>query len=334
MKSKTIENLAVLTSGGDAPGMNAAIRAIVRACSYYNINCYGIKEGYTGLIKGDIELLNARSVSNIIHKGGTYLKSSRCQEFRTKEGRVKAADSLKRLGINGLVVIGGDGSFTGAQLLYKEHKVNVVGIPATIDNDINGTDFTIGYDTALNTVLRAVDQIRDTATSHNRLFFVEVMGRNSGEIALNTGIAAGAQDIIIPEEDLDITALMDSLNKSKDSGKTSSIVIVAEGSLKNQTVFDLAEEVNQRAKNQGYDYEIRVSVLGHMQRGGSPSCSDRVLASSLGVASVEHLQKGYSNIMVGTKSGHITAVSLDIAIQKPVNQNHKAKLEIATIISV
>ncbi|HEY9184060.1 MAG TPA: 6-phosphofructokinase, partial [Salegentibacter sp.] len=308
---KKINNIAVLTSGGDAPGMNAAIRAVVRACSYYNLECTGIYRGYQGLIEGDFEKLDARSVRNVINKGGTFLKSTRAMEFKTKEGRKKAYDHLKKAGVDALVVIGGDGTFTGGLLFNQEFDFPVVGIPATIDNDISGTDYTLGYDTALNTVVEAIDKIRDTASSHNRLFLIEVMGRDAGDIALNSGIGAGAEEILIPEEEGGIELMMESLEKSKKSGKTSSIIVVAEGEKSGKTIFELAEHIGEKYE----EYDIRVSVLGHIQRGGSPSCFDRVLASKLGVGAVEALTDGKSNIMVGVHHQKVVHVSLEKALK-------------------
>ncbi len=309
---KDIKNIGVLTSGGDAPGMNAAIRAVVRACSFYELKCFGIYKGYEGLIGNDIEELNARSVRNIINKGGTFLKSARSQEFRTEEGRAKAYQNLKNANIDALIVIGGDGSFTGATKLYAEYNFPVVGIPATIDNDINGTDYTIGYDTALNTVVDAIDKIRDTASSHNRLFLIEVMGRDAGDIALNAGIGAGAEEILIPEQNLGVERLLESLKRSKQSGKTSSIIVVAEGDKSGKNIFELGSYVEENLK----DYEVRVSVLGHIQRGGAPSCYDRVLGSKLGVGAVDALLKGESNVMIGIVNKKITSVGLEVALTK------------------
>ncbi len=310
MQSK-IKKIGVLTSGGDAPGMNAAIRAVVRSCAYHQIGCAGIFRGYQGLIENDIEDLDARSVRNIISRGGTFLKSARCKEFETKEGRQKAYTNLKNAGIEALIIIGGDGTFTGGLIFESEFDFPVIGIPATIDNDISGTDFTIGYDTALNTVVEAIDKIRDTASSHNRLFLVEVMGRDAGSIALNSGIGAGAEEILIPEEDNGIERLLESLRKSRKSGKTSSIIVVAEGDKSGKNIFELSEIIQENLS----DYDIRVSVLGHIQRGGSPSCFDRVLASKLGVGAVDAVLKGDRNIMVGIHHQKVVSVSLDIAIK-------------------
>ena len=239
------KHIAVLTSGGDAPGMNAAIRSVVRSCSHFNLECSGVYRGYQGLIEGDIRSLNPRSVNNIINKGGTKLKSARSLDFHDKKGRQKAYENLKKHSVNALIVIGGDGSFTGGMIFEQEHKIPVIGVPGTIDNDIYGTSHTIGYDTALNTVVEAIDKIRDTAISHNRLFFVEVMGRDAGHIALNVGIGAGAEEILIPEENLGLDRLLESLKRSKKSGKSSSIVVVAEGDKIGKNVFELAEHVEQ-----------------------------------------------------------------------------------------
>jgi 6-phosphofructokinase 1 len=291
--------------------MNAALRSVVRTCAHYNLNCFGVYRGYQGLIEGDIKPLSARSVNNIINKGGTKLKSARSQEFRTKEGRVKAYENLKKHSIDALVVIGGDGSFTGGMIFEKEFGVPVVGIPGTIDNDIFGTSHTIGYDTALNTVVDAIDKIRDTAISHNRLFFVEVMGRDAGHIALNVGIGAGAEEILIPEENLGLDRLLESLKRSKKSGKSSSIVIVAEGDKIGKNVFELAEYIEENLPA----YEVRVSVLGHIQRGGTPSCFDRVLASRMGLKAVESLMNGVSGHMIGIQNGEMILTPLDKAIK-------------------
>ena len=293
--NSTIKRIGVLTSGGDAPGMNAAVRAVVRSASFFSIECVAIYQGYEGLISNNTKMMNARGVNNIINKGGTVLKSARCLEFRTPEGRQKAFETVKKNKIDGLIVIGGDGSFTGAMIFQSEFNIPVIGIPGTIDNDIYGTTHTIGYDTALNTVIDAIDKIRDTAISHNRLFFVEVMGRDAGHIALNTGIGAGAEEILIPEENMGLDRLLDSLKRSEKSGKSSSIVVIAEGDKTGKNVFEIAEYIE---KNLPY-YEVRVSVLGHMQRGGSPSCFDRVLSSRMGVHAVESIINGKSNVMVG-----------------------------------
>ncbi len=306
-----VKKIAVLTSGGDSPGMNTALRAVVRTCAFNNIDCVGVSRGYQGLINDDIKSLKTRSVRGIINRGGTMLYSARSDEFRTVKGRKKAYENVKKHNIDGIVVIGGDGSFTGGLIFQKEFNVPVVGIPGTIDNDLYGTTHTLGYDTALNTVMDAIDKIRDTAISHDRLFFVEVMGRDAGHIALNSGIAIGAQEILVPEHDIGIEGLMQSLKDSKKNGKTSSIVVVAEGDKTGKNVFDLAKKVEQEFPK----YEIRVSVLGHMQRGGSPSCFDRVLGTKMGVTAVESLLNGESGYMIGVDNGKIVKTSLKKAIK-------------------
>jgi len=310
MNSK-INKIAVFTSGGDSPGMNAAIRSVVRTCAYMKIDCVGIYRGYEGMIEGDFKPMDARSVNNIINKGGTILKSARSIEFRTPEGRAKAYENLKKEGIDAFVVIGGDGSFTGAMIFNQEYNFPVIGIPGTIDNDIYGTTYTVGFDTALNTVVEVIDKIRDTASSHNRLFFVEVMGRDVGHIALNAGVGAGAEEILIPEENLGLDRLLESLKRSKLSGKSSSIVVVAEGDKTGKNVFELKEYVEKHIPI----YDVRVSVLGHTQRGGSPSCFDRVLASRMGVKAVEALMEGKSSLMVGIQDNKITLTPLIKAIK-------------------
>ncbi|MDA8874414.1 6-phosphofructokinase [Winogradskyella sp.] len=306
-----IKKIAVMTSGGDSPGMNAAIRSVVRACAFHDIECYGIYRGYEGMIEGDFVKMDARSVKGIINKGGTILKSARSKEFRKKEGRIKAHEQLKKAGIDAFVVVGGDGSFTGAMIFNQEFGFPVMGIPGTIDNDIFGTTHTLGYDTALNTAVEAIDKIRDTASSHNRLFFIEVMGRDVGHIALNVGVGAGAEEILIPEEDLGLDRLLESLRRSKQSGKSSSIVVVAEGDRIGKNVFELADYVEENMT----EYEVRVSVVGHMQRGGAPSCFDRVLASRMGVKAVESLIKGKSNYMVGLKNDIMDLTPFDQAVK-------------------
>jgi 6-phosphofructokinase 1 len=324
-----IKRIGVLTSGGDAPGMNAAVRAVVRASSYFSVECVAIYKGYQGLIDDKTKLMNARSVNNIINKGGTILKSARCLEFRTPEGRKKAYETIKKHTIDALIVIGGDGSFTGAMIFHSEFNFPVIGIPGTIDNDIHGTTHTIGFDTALNTVIDAIDKIRDTAISHNRLFFVEVMGRDAGHIALNTGIGAGAEEILIPEEDMGLDRLLESLKRSEKTGKSSSIVVIAEGDKTGKNVFEIAEYVE---KNLPY-YEVRVSVLGHMQRGGRPSCFDRVLASRMGVHAVESLLKGVSNVMVGIDNSQMILTPLESSIKGKTKIN-KNLIRVSEILSV
>lgn len=324
----SIKKIGVLTSGGDSPGMNAAIRAVVRACTYYNTTCIGIKQGYEGLINNQMSELGARSVRNIINRGGTFLKTARSEAFRTPEGRKQAYENLKANGIDALIVIGGDGSFTGANVFYKEFGVPFIGIPGTIDNDIFGTDFTIGYDTALNTCIEAIDRIRDSATSHNRVFFVEVMGRDAGFIALSSGIASGATEILIPEKKDSLEALFESLERTEHSGKNSSIIVVAEGE-ELGNVYELAKATEKRFP----EYDVRVSVLGHIQRGGNPTCMDRVLASRLGVAAVEGLLAGKTNVMAGSRANKIVYTPIEEAIKKH-NEIDQELIKVAKILAI
>lgn len=324
-----LQKIAVLTSGGDSPGMNAAIRSVVRASAYHNLNCVGIYRGYQGLIENAFIDLDARSVKNTINRGGTFLKSARSKDFMTKEGREKAFENLKSNKIDALVVIGGDGTFTGARIFGEEFDFPVVGIPGTIDNDINGTDFTIGYDTALNTVVEAIDKIRDTASSHDRLFLVEVMGRDAGDIALNSGIGAGAEEILIPEEDMGTERLLESLKRSRNSGKTSSIIVVAEGDQIGKNITKLADFIQINLT----EYEVKVTVLGHIQRGGSPSCYDRVLASRLGVGAVDALMEGKSHIMIGVNHKEVVQVPFEIAINGKKKIDEKL-IRVADIMSI
>ena len=316
---KKVNKIAVLTSGGDAPGMNAAIRAVVRTCSYHDVEVLGIYRGFQGMIEDDFVELNARSVRNIINKGGTFLKSARSEGFKTKEGRESAYNNLTKNGVDALVVIGGDGTFTGALSFSQEFGFPVMGIPGTIDNDIYGTTHTIGYDTALNTVVDAIDKIRDTASSHNRMFFVEVMGRDSGFIALNSGIGGGAERIIIPEKNIPAEVLLEDIDRGKRRGKTSNIIVVAEGNTSGKAVFELKEYVEQKRP----EYDIRVSVLGHMQRGGTPTCYDRVLATRMGVKAVESLLEGKSQYMVGINNDRMELIPLE----KAVKENDESKID-------
>lgn len=323
-----IKRIGVLTSGGDAPGMNAAIRGVTRTAIANGLNVTGIRQGYYGLIYKDFIEMEASSVSDIIQRGGTILKTARCEEFRTPEGRTKAYNNLREAGIDGVVVIGGDGSFTGARIFNEEHDIPFVGVPGTIDNDIYGTDYTIGYDTALNTVVEAVDKIRDTASAHNRMFFIEVMGAEAGFIALYGGLATGAEAIVIPEmsaEESDLKKLIQNGNSRK---KSSNIIIVAEGG-KSGGAFAIAEKM----KSEFRDYDIRVSILGHLQRGGSPTAIDRVNASRLGHAAVEALLDDQKSVMVGLNNGEITMVSFRRAVKlhKDVDRN---LIELARILSV
>ncbi|MFY7729363.1 MAG: 6-phosphofructokinase [Flavobacterium sp.] len=327
--SRKLKKIGVLTSGGDSPGMNAAIRAVVRTCAFHNIECTGIYRGYQGMIEGDFKEMGPRSVNNIINKGGTILKSARSKEFMTPEGRKKAYDNLVKQGIDAFVVIGGNGSFTGGLIFNAEYDFPVIGIPGTIDNDIYGTSFTLGYDTALNTVVEVIDKIRDTASSHNRLFFVEVMGRDAGHIALNAGIGAGAEEILIPEEDMGLDRLVESLKRSKASGKSSSIVVIAEGEKTGNSAFELKEYFDKNMP----EYDVRVSILGHMQRGGSPSCFDRVLASRLGVKAVEVLLEGKSNYMVGLIKDEIALTPLELAV-KGKSQINQELIKVSDIVSI
>ena len=320
------KKIGVLTSGGDAPGMNAAIRAVVRTAVYNKLEVIGIREGYKGMIEKLFVPLWSDDVSDIIQRGGTILKTARCKEFRTEEGRQKAYDNLKEIGIDGVVVIGGDGTFTGARIFNEEYDIPFVGIPGTIYNDIYGTDYTIGYDTALNTVVEAVDKIRDTASAHNRMFFVEVMGAEAGFIALRSGVATGAEAIIIPE----ITDEVEKLDELLGSGrrqKSSNLIIVAEGD-EEGGAYALAERCKKKYPN----YDIRITVLGHLQRGGSPSAFDRVSASRLGFAAVEALTDDQKSVMVGIQNNKITLVPFRKAVKLHKDVD-RSLLEISEILS-
>ena len=323
-----IKRIGVLTSGGDAPGMNAAIRAVVRTAIFNGCEAYGIFGGYQGLIEGDIKRLKSNDVSNIIQRGGTILKSARSMEFRTPEGRTKAAQMLAEHKIDALVVIGGDGSFTGAKLLIQEDDIPVVGIPGTIDNDLYGTDSTIGYDTALNTIMEAVDKIRDTASSHERLFFIEVMGREAGFLALNGAIASGAEAAIIPEIATEVDQLSELIGNGFRKSKNSSIVLVAESELTGG-----ATGLAERVKNEFPQYDVRVTILGHIQRGGSPSASDRILASRMGEASINALLEGQRNVMIGIQNDELVYIPFSKAIknQKPINRDLLNTIKILSI---
>lgn len=322
-----IKKIGVFTSGGDSPGMNAAIRAVVRTALYHNLEVAGVMRGYEGMISGDFIPMDRKSVGNIIQRGGTILKTARSDEFRTKEGRQNAYNQLKANGIDALVAIGGDGTFTGANVFIHEFDIPIIGLPGTIDNDLIGTDFTIGYDTAINTVVDAVDKIRDTAESHDRVFIVEVMGRDSGLIALRSGIGAGAEAILIPETKTDVRALLERLETGR-KDKSSKIIIVAEGDDAGG-----AFEVATAVKNKFPNYDTRVSILGHIQRGGKPSCMDRVLASRLGVAAVESLLEGRQGEMIGIIHGDIHHTSFDNAIKhiEEVNPNFLKIVEILSL---
>ena len=313
----TIKCIGILTSGGDAPGMNAAIRAVTRSAIYNGLRVKGIYRGYKGLITGEIQEFKTQNVSNIIQQGGTILKTARCQEFKTPEGRKIAYETMQREEIDALIVIGGDGSLTGARLLAQEYDIPCIGLPGTIDNDLYGTDTTIGYDTALNTILDAVDKIRDTATSHERLFFVEVMGRDAGFLALNGAIAAGAEAAIIPEFNTEVDQLEEFIKNGFRKSKSSSIVLVAESEITGG-----AMHYAERVKNEYPQYDVRVTILGHLQRGGSPTAHDRIIASRMGEASIQALMEGQRNVMIGIENDQIVYVPFSKAIKndKPIDR--------------
>lgn len=323
-----IKRIGVLTSGGDAPGMNAAIRAVTRMAIYHGLEVYGIRSGYHGMINDQIVKLESHDVSNIIQRGGTVLKTARSDEFRTPEGRAQAYANLKKHQIDALVIIGGDGSLTGARLLSEEYDIPCVGVPGTIDNDLYGTDYTIGYDTAINTVVEAVDKIRDTASAHNRLFFVEVMGRDAGFIALRSGIAVGAEAILVPERDTPYDKLKSYLETGFVNKKTSGIVIVAEGEQQGG-----AYEIANKVKADFSQYEVKVTVLGHIQRGGSPTAYDRVTASHMGAAAVDALLDDQKSVMIGIVNKQIVHVPFNktIKARKPLNEE---LLKISQILSI
>ncbi len=314
----TIKCIGILTSGGDAPGMNAAIRAVTRTAIYNGFEVKGIMRGYKGLMTNEIVDFRSKSVSNIIQQGGTILKTARCKEFQTPEGRRQAYDNMRAAGIDALVVIGGDGSLTGASIFAQEYDVPIVGLPGTIDNDLGGTDSTIGYDTALNTIVDAVDKLRDTATSHERLFFVEVMGHTAGFLALNSAIASGAEAAIIPEIETEVDQLAELINHGFRKSKNSSIVLVAES-----PITGGAMALAERVKNEYPDYDVRVSILGHLQRGGSPTATDRILASRMGAAAIDALMEDQRNVMIGVVNDDIVYVPFSKAIKKdkPINRS-------------
>jgi len=309
--SKKVSKIAILTSGGDAPGMNATIRAVVRTGVYMGLEVYGIMRGYSGMMEDDIFPMGSKTVANIIQRGGTILKSARCREFYTPEGRAQAYANLKKRGIDGLVVIGGDGSFTGAMKLQNEFGLPVIGLPGTIDKDLYGTDFTIGFDTACNTAVQAIDKIRDTADAHDRLFIVEVMGRHAGYIALHSGIATGAETILIPEAATNIEDVIASLSEKEKRKKLVNIIVVAEGD-----AFGGANEVAKIVRERLPNFDTKVSILGHIQRGGSPTCIDRLVASRMGYHAVEALLEGKSNVMVGIINNEIVYTPLEVAIRE------------------
>jgi 6-phosphofructokinase 1 len=323
-----MKSIAVFTSGGDAPGMNACVRSVVRNALYLGIDVYGVKYGYNGMIEGDIYKMKSFSVSNIIQRGGTILKSARSKRFMTSEGRKKAFEQLQKRDIGGLVAIGGDGTFTGANLFYEEYGLPVIGIPGTIDNDLFGSDYTIGFDTAVNTALSAIDSIRDTANSHDRVFFIEVMGRNSGYIAIQCGIGGGAEMVMVPETATTVNDVIQNLKEGRDKDKTSSIIVVAEGEV-HGNAHDIADKVLSELP----ELDIRVSTLGHVQRGGTPTAFDRILASRLGMAAVEGLVNGKKGMMVGIVDNQIQYTNFKIAItkSKPIDEDMLRMVKILSI---
>ena len=323
-----MKKIGVFTSGGDAPGMNACIRAVVRTSIYLGIDVYGIKYGYTGMIEGSIFEMQSKSVSNILQRGGTILKSARSQEFRTSEGRRKAFEQLQQRGIEGLVAIGGDGTLTGANLFYEEYGIPTVGCPGTIDNDLYGSDFTIGFDTAVNTALDAIDKIRDTADSHDRIFFVEVMGHHSGYIAIHCGIAGGAEMVMVPETSVTIKDVLDILKAGKNRHKTSHIIIVAEGGEQGSAV-----EIGAKVAKELPELDIRVTTLGHVQRGGAPTLMDRIIASRLGMAAVQGLVNGHKDVMAGIIDNKIvyTPIRTAISNSKPIDEELMSLVNVMSI---
>ncbi len=308
---KKVTKIGILTSGGDSPGMNACIRAVVRTGIYHGLEVFGIMRGYTGMVENDIFKMEGRSVANIIQRGGTILKTSRCKEFFTPEGRKKAYDNLKKHGIDGLVIIGGDGSFRGAQIFSNEYDIPCIGLPGTIDKDIAGTDFTIGFDTAVNTAVEAIDKVRDTMDAHDRLFIIEVMGRDAGYIALHSGIATGAENILIPERKTDIEEVIRQLAEKERRHKLVNLIVVAEGD-----EFGGANEVGKIIQERLPQQEVRVCILGHIQRGGSPSCFDRLIASRMGYSAVECLMDGKYNVFVGIVNNRMHYTPLNEAVKK------------------
>ncbi|RYY50428.1 MAG: 6-phosphofructokinase [Chitinophagaceae bacterium] len=311
MKQK-VTKIGILSSGGDSPGMNAAIRAVVRTGIYHGLEVYGIMRGYSGMVEDDIVRMESRSVANIIQRGGTVLKTARCKEFFEYEGRKKAYENLKKRGIDGLVILGGDGSFRGAQTFSNEFDIPCIGLPGTIDKDIAGTDFTIGFDTAVNTAVEAIDKIRDTADAHDRLFVIEVMGRDAGYIALHSGIATGAENILIPEKKTDIINIVKSLEEKEKRKKLVNLIVVAEG----EEDFGGAQEVANVIKEKLPNQEVRVCILGHIQRGGSPTCFDRLIASRMGYHAVESLMEGRFNVFVGIVNNKMHYIPLNEAVKK------------------
>ncbi|MCA0383206.1 MAG: 6-phosphofructokinase [Bacteroidetes bacterium] len=325
--NKKVTKIGVLTSGGDSPGMNAAIRAVVRTGLHYGLEVFGIHRGYAGMLEDDIEPMNSRSVANIIQRGGTILKTARCKEFMTPEGRKIAYDNLRKHGIDGLVIIGGDGSFRGAQIFSNEFDIPCIGIPGTIDKDMAGTDFTIGFDTAVNTAVRAIDKIRDTADAHDRLFIVEVMGRDAGYIALHSGIATGAEHILIPETKTNLEEIIAGLTEKEKRRKLVNLIVVAEGDDTGG-----GDEVGRLVKERLPNADVRVCILGHIQRGGSPTCLDRLIASRMGYHAVESLMEGRNNVMVGIVNNRMHYLPLDNAV-KAKERFNKEWLRITKILA-
>ncbi|WP_266368074.1 6-phosphofructokinase [Tellurirhabdus rosea] len=324
-----MKRIAVFTSGGDAPGMNACIRAVVRGAVYHGIEVFGVRRGYSGMINGDIFQMTSHSVSNIVQRGGTILKSARSKEFMTPEGRRKAFEQLQKHGIEGLIAIGGNGTFTGATIFYDEYGIPTVGAPGTIDNDLYGTDYTIGFDTAVNTALEAIDKIRDTADSHDRVFFIEVMGRDSGYIAIQSGIAGGAEMVMVPEVLTPISEVVETLKQGWSRSKSSSIIVVAEGDEEGN-----AAEVAEKIRTQvGGGVDMRVTTLGHIQRGGIPTAYDRILASRLGLGALEGLLAGHKNVMAGVVNNELvyTPFRDTIRLPKPISED---LLRMVRILSV
>ena len=325
-----IHSVAVLTSGGDSPGMNACIRAVTRTAIYNGMKVFGVYRGYEGLVNGELKEFTTEMVSNTIQRGGTILKTARCESFRTPEGRKKAYENLKKFDIQTLIVIGGNGSLSGAHELAREYDMPVIGIPGTIDNDLSGTDLTIGYDTALNTIVECVDKIRDTASSHERIFFVEVMGRDAGFLAQNSAIASGAEAAIIPEDSTDVDQLANFIGRGIRKSKNSSIVLVSEAKKDGQGG---ALYYAERMKKEYPQYNVRVTILGHLQRGGTPSAADRILASRLGYASIQAILEGQRNIMVGVRNDQVVYVPIARAIKndKPISRE---LIDVLTVLSI
>jgi len=322
---KQIKKIAILTSGGDAPGMNAAVRALARTALYHGVEVFGVRRGYQGLIEGDIFQMKTTDVANIIQRGGTILKTARSKEFRTPEGRKKAYAQLQLHGIDALALIGGDGTFSGAVTFFNEFTIPAIGLPGTIDKDLAGTDFTIGFDTAVNTAVEAIDKIRDTAEAHDRLFIVEVMGRDAGYIALHSGIACGAEEILIPETKTDIEAILQNIDRDNRRKKTVRIIVVAEGD-----EFGGSSALLHTIQNRFPELDVRATVLGHIQRGGAPSCADRVLSSRLGYAAIEALLKGTSQVMVGIINDEIVFTPFAQAVK----ENSKINNDMLQMIKV